>query len=63
MDPHSRRAIWALLRSYREGRTVVLTTHFLDEAELLSDRIAIMAEGAVRRDLRAKKNRAPGVDV
>ena len=48
MDPHSRRAIWALLRSYREGRTVVLTTHFLDEAELLSDRIAIMAEGALR---------------
>ena len=48
MDPHSRRAIWALLRSYREGRTVVLTTHFLDEAELLSDRIAIMAEGGLR---------------
>ena len=48
MDPHSRRAIWALLRSYREGRTVVLTTHFLDEAELLSDRIAIMAKGALR---------------
>ena len=36
MDPHSRRAIWALLRSYREGRTVVLTTHFLDEAEQLA---------------------------
>ncbi|EOD11209.1 hypothetical protein EMIHUDRAFT_431238 [Emiliania huxleyi CCMP1516] len=36
MDPHSRRAIWALLREVRRGRTVVLTTHFLDEAELLS---------------------------
>ncbi|KAL1503435.1 hypothetical protein AB1Y20_011923 [Prymnesium parvum] len=45
MDPHSRRAIWGLLREQREGRTLVLTTHFLDEAELLSDRIAIMAEG------------------
>eukprot|EP00966_Prymnesium_polylepis_P145776 3367469-Prymnesium_polylepis.1 len=45
MDPHSRRAIWQLLREQREGRTIVLTTHFLDEAELLSDRIAIMAEG------------------
>ncbi|EOD16726.1 ATP-binding cassette transporter [Emiliania huxleyi CCMP1516] len=32
MDPHSRRAIWALLREQRQGRTVVLTTHFLDEA-------------------------------
>ena len=48
MDPHSRRAIWALLRSYREGRAVVLTTHFLDEAEILSDAIAIMAEGQLR---------------
>ena len=48
MDPHSRRAIWALLRTQREGRTLVLTTHFLDEAEILSDRIAIMAEGALR---------------
>ena len=36
MDPHSRRAIWALLREVRRERTVVLTTHFLDEAELFS---------------------------
>jgi len=48
MDPHSRRAIWALLREVRRGRTVVLTTHFLDEAELLADRIAIMADGCLR---------------
>jgi ATP-binding cassette subfamily A (ABC1) protein 3 len=48
MDPHSRRSIWALLRTKREGRTIVLTTHFLDEAEILSDRIAIMAEGSLR---------------
>ena len=48
MDPHSRRSIWALLREQREGRTIVLTTHFLDEAEILSDRIAIMAEGRLR---------------
>ena len=37
-----------LLREQREGRTIVLTTHFLDEAEILSDRIAIMAEGSLR---------------
>ena len=48
MDPHSRRSIWALLREQREGRTIVLTTHFLDEAEILSDRIAIMAEGKLK---------------
>ena len=32
MDPHSRRAIWSMLREAREGRTIVLTTHYLDEA-------------------------------
>ena len=48
MDPHSRRSIWALLREMRSGRTLILTTHFLDEAEILSDRIAIMAEGSLR---------------
>jgi ABC-type multidrug transport system ATPase subunit len=48
MDPHSRRSIWALLREQRQGRTIVLTTHFLDEAEILSDRIAIMAEGKLK---------------
>lgn len=48
MDPHSRRAIWALLRQMRVGRTVVLTTHFLDEAEILSDRIAILSNGRLR---------------
>ena len=48
MDPHSRRSIWQLLRAQREGRTLVLTTHFLDEAEMLADRIAIMAEGRLR---------------
>ena len=37
MDPHSRRSIWQLLRAQREGRTLVLTTHFLDEAEMLAD--------------------------
>mmetsp|Transcript_12011 Transcript_12011/g.38478 ORF Transcript_12011/g.38478 Transcript_12011/m.38478 type:complete len:162 (+) Transcript_12011:2213-2698(+) len=59
MDPHSRRAIWALLREQRQGRTVVLTTHFLDEAEMLADRIAIMAEGRLRcvGSLQALKSR------
>ena len=42
---HTRSLIWQLLRTQREGRTLVLTTHFLDEAEILSDRIAIMADG------------------
>jgi len=45
MDPYSRRYVWNLLRSKKPGRVVVLTTHFMDEAELLADRIAIMAMG------------------
>ena len=48
MDPHSRRAVWELLRSKRKGRVTVLTTHFMDEAELLSDRVAVMKEGKLR---------------
>lgn len=48
MDPHARRFTWELLRNQKAGRTLVLTTHFLDEAEVLSDRIAIMAHGALR---------------
>lgn len=45
MDPHSRRFTWELIKRNREGRTIVLTTHFMDEADILGDRIAIMAEG------------------
>lgn len=46
MDAISRRAIWEILEKVRnEDRTIVLTTHFLDEAEVLADRIGIMAKG------------------
>jgi ABC-type multidrug transport system ATPase subunit len=48
MDPHSRRAVWGLLRAKRNGRVTLLTTHFMDEAELLSDRIAVMKEGKLQ---------------
>ncbi|CAN0021601.1 unnamed protein product [Pylaiella littoralis] len=48
MDPHSRRFTWDLIRKNREGRVIVLTTHFMDEADLLGDRVAIMADGALR---------------
>lgn len=45
MDPKARRGIWEVLRKKRAGRVILLTTHFMDEAELLSDRVAIMKEG------------------
>eukprot|EP00756_Hemistasia_phaeocysticola_P027670 Hpha_TRINITY_DN16129_c1_g3::TRINITY_DN16129_c1_g3_i1::g.8366::m.8366/K05643/ABCA3; ATP-binding cassette, subfamily A (ABC1), member 3 len=45
MDVQARRAIWDLLKRSKEGRTVLLTTHFMDEADLLGDSIAIMHKG------------------
>ncbi|KAM4888021.1 phospholipid-transporting ATPase ABCA7 [Thomomys bottae] len=45
VDPASRRSIWELLLKYREGRTLILSTHHLDEAELLGDRVAMVAAG------------------
>ncbi|KAE8984553.1 ATP-binding cassette sub-family A member 3 [Phytophthora fragariae] len=48
MDPYSRRSTWEILLNNRSDRVVVLTTHFMDEADILGDRIAIMAEGELR---------------
>ncbi|XP_032123979.1 ATP-binding cassette sub-family A member 17-like [Sapajus apella] len=48
MDAISRRAIWDLLQQQKRDRTIVLTTHFMDEADLLGDRIAIMAKGELQ---------------
>ncbi len=48
IDPQARRNLWDLLRSLSAaGRTVVLTTHYMDEAEALCDRVAIMDRGRV----------------
>jgi ABC-2 type transport system ATP-binding protein len=48
LDPQARRNLWDLLRQINEtGRTVVLTTHYLDEAEALCDRVAIMDHGKI----------------
>ena len=48
LDPHARRAIWAVIRSLKkEGRTVFLTTHYLEEAELLADEVAIIHHGKI----------------
>ena len=48
MDPYSRRFTWNLIRQQKKGRIVVLTTHFMDEADLLGDRVAIMGDGKLR---------------
>lgn len=48
MDPAARRALWDLLQHEKRGRTILLTTHFMDEADVLGDRIAIMADGELK---------------
>uniref|UniRef100_A0A8C2WRM9 ATP binding cassette subfamily A member 3 n=1 Tax=Cyclopterus lumpus TaxID=8103 RepID=A0A8C2WRM9_CYCLU len=48
MDPSARRATWDLLQGEKRGRTILLTTHFMDEADLLGDRITIMAGGELQ---------------
>lgn len=48
MDPAARRQTWDILQKFRKGRVMILSTHFMDEADLLGDRIAIMAEGVVK---------------
>jgi ABC-2 type transport system ATP-binding protein len=47
-DPEARRQFWALVRELRElGTTILLTTHYLDEAEELADRVGVIAHGRV----------------
>lgn len=47
-DPEARRAFWALIKSLRDsGTTIVLTTHYLDEAEALADRVAVINHGQI----------------
>lgn len=45
MDPITRRHVWDIIEDAKKGRSIVLTTHSMEEADILSDRIAIMAKG------------------
>ena len=48
LDPNARRAIWEVIRNLKaKGKTIILTTHYLDEAQQLSDRVAIMDHGRI----------------
>lgn len=48
MDPGARRTLWDILLAEKKDRTILLTTHFMDEADVLSDRIAILADGELK---------------
>ncbi|MFS8543111.1 MAG: ABC transporter ATP-binding protein [Limnochordales bacterium] len=67
LDPQARRNLWDVIRSIRdEGRTVVLTTHYMDEAEALCDRIAIVDQGrliALDTPSQLIRRHAPGVKI
>ncbi|KAG7491241.1 hypothetical protein MATL_G00000950 [Megalops atlanticus] len=48
MDPCSRHQVWTLLKSRREGRVTVISTHYMDEADILADRKAVISQGQLR---------------
>jgi len=47
MDTASRRNLWEMLKKNKNGKIIILTTHYMDEADVLADRIAIMSEGKI----------------
>ncbi|KAI7815451.1 ABC subfamily A member [Rhyzopertha dominica] len=48
VDPYSRRHMWSVLQSRRHGKVILLTTHFMDEADILADRKAVVSKGKLR---------------
>ncbi len=69
LDPHIRRELWEFIKQLKsEGVTVLLTTHYLDEAEALSDRVCILDHGEIKlidtpKNLKAKHNEDKLEDV
>ena len=47
MDTATRRKLWEMLKKNKHGKIIILTTHYMDEADVLADRIAIMSEGKI----------------
>ena len=47
MDLSARRALWEMLKNHKRDKIIILTTHYMDEADVLGDRIGIMAQGKI----------------
>jgi ABC-type multidrug transport system ATPase subunit len=48
MDPKSRRQVWGMIEELKLGRVIIMTTHSMEEAEMLADRVGIMARGTLK---------------
>lgn len=48
MDPNTRRETWKILKEVKLGKIIIMTTHYMDEAEELGDRVAIMSYGTLK---------------
>jgi len=65
-DPISRRYVWDIIQEAKAGRAIVLTTHSMEEADILADRIAIMARGrlkAIGSSIRLKQKYGAGYTI
>ena len=47
MDPTARREAWEIIQKVKQDRIIILTTHYMDEAEQLADRVAIISNGGL----------------
>jgi ABC-type multidrug transport system ATPase subunit len=66
MDPISRRYVWDIIEAAKKGRAIILTTHSMEEADILGDRVAIMARGNIRAlgtSIRLKQRFGAGYQV
>ena len=66
MDPISRRHVWDAIEAAKKGRVIVLTTHSMEEADILGDKVAIMARGRIRAfgsSLRLKQKFGSGYQI
>jgi len=48
MDPVSRRSVWELMQELKKDKTIILTTHAMEEADALADRIAVVVDGRLK---------------